>query len=91
MVVGLPFGSLFGYWADTHNRKSLYTTLCFLGAVGALMTAFHANSYSTLFFWRAVSGVAVTGAIPVIFSLLADWYAPDLRPGASAGRWHLRT
>lgn len=83
-VVGLPLSSFFAYAADRYNRKDLFVSCSYVGAAAALAMLFISGSYRLVFLWRTVHGIAVTGAIPVVYSMIADMYSADERPGVSA-------
>ena len=82
-LVGAPVSLVVGFHADRVNRKKLYGTVVLLGETGCLLTAF-VSKYWQLFVLRALTGVALGGAMPLIYSMLADMYPASERPRASA-------
>jgi len=82
-LVGAPVSLVVGFHADRVNRKILYSTVVLFGETGCLLTAF-VEEYWHLFVLRALTGVALGGALPLIYSMLADMYPAPERPRASA-------
>jgi MFS family permease len=82
-LVGAPASLIVGYHADRVNRKNLYSAVVFSGAVSCLLTYF-VEEYWQLFVLRALTGIALGGSGPLVYSLIADWYLPEERPRASS-------
>lgn len=75
-MVGAPAALLFGYLSDKYNRKWLLFSAVLLGEAPCILTVFVTN-YWQLFTLRLLTGIALGGALPVVFSLLGDLYDPD--------------
>ena len=76
-VFGLPLGRL----ADTWVRKSLISIgLLFWSAMTALSGT--ARSFQTLAIYRIGVGIGESSATPAAFSMLADYFPPQLRTTA---------
>lgn len=82
-VVGGPMSLLIGLLADKLNRVKLYASIIIFGEGGSLMMLFVKN-YWQLFALRALTGIALGGALPLVFSLLSDMYPPSERNRVSA-------
>ena len=72
-----------GYMSDVSSRKKLFLLVIFVGEIPCLLTGF-AQSYGQLFWLRALTGIGIGGALPLIFSLLGDYYPANRRAAASA-------
>ncbi len=72
-----------GYLTDKTARKKLFLSVIILGEIPCLLTGF-ANSYTQLFWYRALTGIGLGGAMPIIYSLLGDYFPADRRAAASA-------
>eukprot|EP00949_MAST-11_sp_MAST-11-sp1_P004491 g4491.t1 len=82
-VVGGVSALLIGWLADTVSRRRLFVAVVIMGQAGNLLTAF-VSSWWQLFLLRSITGIAIGGASPLIFSLLGDMYGADRRSEASA-------
>ncbi|EKX53604.1 hypothetical protein GUITHDRAFT_64114 [Guillardia theta CCMP2712] len=82
-VLGGPVALAIGYLADMMPRKMLFVTVVFLGEIPCLLTIF-VTEYWQLFILRAMTGIAIGGAPPLIFSLLGDMYGIKSRTHLSA-------
>ncbi|PSC76649.1 MFS family transporter: sugar [Micractinium conductrix] len=82
-LVGAPAALLFGWLSDHVNRKRLLFAAVVLGEGPCMLTIFVTN-YWQLFTLRLLTGIALGGALPVVFSLLGDLYDPSLRAGVSS-------
>ena len=78
-VVSLWVGRL----ADRASRRHMLLWTVLLGEVPCLLTAY-VDSFAALFVLRALTGIAIGGAAPLIYSLLGDLVEPDRRPMAVA-------
>lgn len=81
--VGAPVSFLVGWLADSINRSLLFASTVFVGELGCLGAAF-VKSYPQLYVCRVLTGIAIGGAIPVIYSVLGDLYAANQRTAISA-------
>lgn len=82
-LVGAPFSLLVGFLADRVHRCRLYAAVVLLGEVGCFLVVF-VHSYWEFFCLRALTGIALGGAVPLVFSMVSDMYSPDERPTISA-------
>ncbi|MCF7797918.1 MAG: MFS transporter [Lentisphaeria bacterium] len=72
-----------GYLTDRISRKALFIAVILVGEIPCLLTGF-AQTYSQLFWLRALTGIGIGGALPLVYSLLGDYFSPKLRTAASA-------
>ena len=82
-LVGGPISLTVGYLSDKFNRRKLYAFVVLLGEIGCLLTVL-VTEYWHLFFLRALTGIALGGALPLVFSMLSDMYKPKERNQVSA-------
>ena len=82
-LVGGPVSLCVGYLADRLNRRKLYCFVILLGELGCFLTVF-VSEFWHLFLLRAMTGIALGGALPLVFSMLSDMYPPSLRNKASS-------
>ena len=54
-----------------------------LGPVGSFLVLW-VESYWQLFCLRALTGIAIGGAVPIVFSMIGDMYSADERPTVTA-------
>lgn len=73
-VLGAPVAFIVGCLADqVSNRMVLFGWTVGIGEGACLMTYF-AKSYRVLYACRAVTGFSMGGALPLIYSVLGDWF-----------------
>ena len=82
-LVGGPASLLVGYLADKVNRRKLCAVVICVGELGCLLTIF-VTDFWHLFLLRAMTGVALGGALPLVFSMLGDMYNAKQRNKVSA-------
>jgi MFS family permease len=82
-VVGGAVSVVVGPLADVMNRKNLYVWTCLVGTIPCLLT-YWVQTFNQFFVLRTLTGVAVGGAFPLIYSLAADITTPDQRALASS-------
>ncbi len=73
---------LVGYWTDRTNRTRLLTAIILIGEIPCFLTGF-VQDYAQLFWLRALTGVGIGGAIPLIYSLLGDYFSAQNRAKAA--------
>lgn len=66
-----------GFFADRWGRRQTLLVCSLIFSIGTLATAF-AESFTTLFVLRVITGLGVGGAVPCYLALAAE-YAPDNR------------
>ena len=78
-----------GYLADRadltkrFNRKWMLVSVVTLGQLACLCSGL-AHSYEQLYWSRAFTGIGIGGSIPLIYSLLSDYFPPQKRASAAA-------
>lgn len=72
-----------GYLADRRARRPLFVLVVYLGALPCLFAGL-ARTYDEFFWMRALTGVGIGGASPLIYSLLGDLFPPAQRGRASS-------
>lgn len=72
-----------GWLTDRVKRTTLFAAVVMVGAVPCFLTGY-ARSYEELYWMRAATGIGIGGAIPVLYSLLGDYYPPERRASATA-------
>lgn len=83
-VLGAPAALVIGCMADTvQNRVRLYAITIFLGEGSCLLT-YWIRTYAQLYACRAITGISVGGALPLIFSILGDMFPSDQRHKVSS-------
>ena len=82
-TLSFPIAILIGWLADFWNRSPLYAATVFLGEAACLATYF-VQTYPQLFVTRLLTGVSISGSLPVIFSVLGDLYPASQRNAAAA-------
>mmetsp|Transcript_33129 Transcript_33129/g.65589 ORF Transcript_33129/g.65589 Transcript_33129/m.65589 type:complete len:340 (-) Transcript_33129:1002-2021(-) len=81
--LGAPVSLIIGLLADkVHNRAALFGFTVLLGEGSCLATAW-TTTYAGLYACRVFTGIGVGGALPLLYSLLGDWYAADQRSAVS--------
>eukprot|EP00903_Cladosiphon_okamuranus_P006010 g5930.t1 len=79
---GAPASLLIGWLTDVVDRRNLFVTIVLIGELGALATVF-ATTFSQLFWTRAITGVAIGGGMPLVYSILGDLVGSAGRTEAS--------
>lgn len=77
-IVGGPVGIVAGWYTDRYPRNIMYGAVALIGSLGSFLT-FCVTSHATLLLARAVTGISIGGASPVLFSLLSDLFSVDKR------------
>lgn len=73
-----------GYLTDLISRKTLFIITIIFGEIPCVLTGF-AENYTQLFWLRALTGIAIGGALPLTYSLIGDYFSHRTR--ASAAGW----
>ncbi len=71
-----------GYFADLISRKKLFIWVIILGEIPCLLTGF-AQNYEQLFWLRALTGIAIGGALPLTYSFIGDYFSNKNRSAAA--------
>ncbi|GMI43357.1 hypothetical protein TrCOL_g9824 [Triparma columacea] len=82
-TLGCPISFMVGYCADKYPRIPLFALIIVLGE-GACFFTYWTTTYEQLLITRALTGISVGGALPLIFSLLSDMFGSDKRNLVSA-------
>jgi len=77
-IIGGLASCILGYWTDTSNRATLFGYVVFIGSVLNSLT-YWVRTFWELFACRVMTGVAVGGSIPLMFSMIGDLYAASER------------
>ena len=80
-VIGIPVAITaipLGLLIDRYSRTRLLLIFLALSLVGSMLTAI-ASNFTLLLLARALAGLMGLSILPVVFSLLADLYPPELR------------
>lgn len=72
-----------GDLADKLSRKWLLTIVAVIGQLACLGSGL-AGTYDQLLWARALTGIGIGGAFPLIYSLIGDYYPPHKRASATA-------
>lgn len=82
-LLGVPACVLIGILADKYSRVKLFAFAIFLGQGPNLFISV-VKTYEQLLAIRALTGIAVGGALPLVFSLIGDLFPAHRRSHASA-------
>jgi Major Facilitator Superfamily len=82
-LLGAPAAVVIGCMADTYNRAILFSITAAIGE-GACLATYFAQTYTQLYVCRALTGFALGGAVPLIYSILGDLYPANERHAVSA-------
>jgi MFS family permease len=79
-VLGAPASLLVGCMADSNSisRSFLFGLIVLIGE-GACFLTYFTTDYTGLYVTRALTGFSVGGALPLLSSVLGDWYKPEER------------
>lgn len=72
-----------GILTDQYDRKKLMLYVVLLGEIPCMLTGFAPN-YAVFLTLRTLTGFGLGGILPLIFSLLGDYFKPENRNTASA-------
>ena len=77
-LVGGVASLFFGYLSDTSNRCTLFSIVVALGEIASFSTSLSSN-YWQLLACRILTGISIGGATPILFSLVGDLFAENIR------------
>mmetsp|Transcript_28453 Transcript_28453/g.40521 ORF Transcript_28453/g.40521 Transcript_28453/m.40521 type:complete len:500 (+) Transcript_28453:18-1517(+) len=84
-MLGQMIGScISGYLADAYSRTLILVVSLLIGAVTTSLFSFPYAPYSLLVFLRIFTGACQAAVIPILFSLIGDYYKPEERATTSA-------
>jgi len=78
-MVGVPASFIVGCLADVMEKRSLLFLAVILIGEGACLGTYFVTTYRQLYVCRALTGCSVGGAMPLIYSVLGDYYEPRER------------
>ncbi len=82
-MLGGVVSILVGWLTDRVNRRNLYALTLIIGAIPCFLTGY-ARNYEELLLFRALTGIGIGGAIPLLYSLIGDLYPAGQRAKATA-------
>lgn len=77
-IIGGLASCLIGYWTDTCVRTRLFGYVIIFGEASCALT-YWVRTFWELFACRVLTGIAVGGSIPLMFSMIGDLYAVNER------------
>ena len=80
---GVIFAILFGYLSGLYSRKDLFVALIVVTALPTFLTTW-VTSFHQLAWMRAMTGMGIGGVLPVVYSLVGDWFPAQQRSAATA-------
>lgn len=80
---GVIFAILFGYLSGIYPRNDLFVILIIVTAIPTFFTTW-INSFHQLAWARGITGMGIGGVLPVVYSLVGDWFPADQRSAATA-------
>lgn len=80
---GVIFAVLFGYLSGLASRRKLFVALITVTALPTFLTTF-VESFRQLAWARAVTGMGIGGVLPVVYSMVGDWFPASQRAAATA-------
>ena len=82
-VLGALVTLVIGYFTDMVSRKQLFVITTIVGELPCLLSGF-AQTYTQLFWLRALTGIGIGGMIPITFSMVGDLFSHKHRATAAA-------
>ncbi len=73
-----------GYLTDLISRRNLFAIVILIGEIPCLLTGF-AETYTQLYWLRALTGIGIGGALPLTYSMVGDYFSHRTR--AAAAGW----
>ncbi len=80
---GVVVAIIFGYLSGIVSRKLLFTALIVVTAIPTFLTTWVAT-FTQLAWTRAITGMGIGGVLPVVYSLVGDWFPAHQRSAATA-------
>ncbi len=78
-MVGVPASFIVGCLTDVMEKRGLLFLWVILTGEGACLATYFVQTYTQLYWCRALTGCSVGGALPLIYSVLGDYYEPGER------------
>lgn len=82
-LLGGTITLVIGYFTDRVSRKWLLGAVVVIGEIPCFLTGF-AETYTQLFWLRALTGIGIGGAMPLVYSLIGDYFPASKRAAATA-------
>ena len=82
-LLGAPASMVIGYLADSSDRSVVFAWTVFIGE-GACFLTYWVTTYQQLYICRAITGFSVGGAVPLIYSVMGDYFGANDRHFVSA-------
>lgn len=73
-----------GYLTDIISRRNLFVLVVLVGEIPCFLTGF-AETYTQLYWLRALTGIGIGGTLPLTYSLVGDFFSHRNR--AAAAGW----
>ncbi len=83
-VLGGAISLGIGYLTDLISRRNLFVLVILVGEIPCLLTGF-AETYTQLYWLRALTGIGIGGALPLTYSMVGDYFSHQNR--AKAAGW----
>lgn len=80
---GVLVAIIFGYLSGIYSRKSLFVLLIVMTALPTLATTW-VSTFRQLAWARAITGMGIGGVLPVVYSMVGDWFPANQRTAATA-------
>ena len=77
-LLGVPASLVIGCWGDQSDRMILSAWTIGLGE-GACFATYFSRTYQQLYICRALTGLSLGGALPLMYSVLGDWFRAEDR------------
>lgn len=77
-LLGVPASLIIGCWGDQSDRMILTAWTIGLGE-GACFATYFSRTYQQLYVCRALTGLSLGGALPLMYSVLGDWFRAEDR------------
>ena len=82
-LVGLPSSIIFGWLTDMiEHRSKLFAVAVMIGEIACFVTYF-VRSFEMLLFTRTLTGIGIGASLPVVYSILGDFFEAQGRNMAS--------
>ena len=84
-LLGAPASLIVGCWGDHQSSNRMVLTAWTIGiGEGACFATYFSKTYQHLYVCRAITGLSLGGALPLMYSVLGDWFRAEDRHVVSA-------
>ena len=80
---GVLIAIIFGYLSGMYPRRNLFVGLIVLTAIPTFLTTW-VTTFRQLAWTRALTGMGIGGVLPVVYSMVGDWFPAQQRAAATA-------